>query len=279
MIKPKFTKGKVYFTWNREQTLIPNRQTFFKQRSIRNRNLITEEEQKIFRNFSIGIAGLSVGNSIALALTLEGGANHMKLADFDKLELSNLNRIRAGVHHIGLNKTVLTAQQIYELNPYAELELFPKGLTVRSLPKFFKNLNLVVDEMDSIEMKIKLRLMARKLRIPIVSAADNGDNTIVDVERFDLEPTRPIFHGRIEKVNLNNKLEVINRMVGLEYVTPRMKASLKQIGKELETWPQLGGASMLCGAALVHVIRKISLGESMKSGKYNVSLDNIWKKQ
>lgn len=279
MTKPKFTKDKVYFPWNRERVQIPSQRTFFKQRSIRNRNLITEKEQEIFRNFSIGIAGLSVGNSVALALTLEGGANHMKLADFDKLELSNLNRIRAGVHHIGLNKAVLTAQQIYELNPYAELELFLKGLSEKILPKFLKNLNLVVDEMDNVEMKIKLRLMARKFRIPIVSTADNGDNTIVDVERFDLEPKRPIFHGRIEKINLDNKLEVIKKMVGFEYVTPRMKASLKQIGKELETWPQLGGASMLCGAALVHVIRKISLGESMKSGKYNVSLDNIWKRQ
>jgi tRNA A37 threonylcarbamoyladenosine dehydratase len=50
----------------------------------------------------IGVVGLSVGQSVALTLALERSFGELRLADFDRLDLSNLNRIRAGVHDLNL---------------------------------------------------------------------------------------------------------------------------------------------------------------------------------
>ena len=42
-------------------------------------------------------------------------------------------------------------------------------------------------------MKVLVREAARALRLPVLMAT--SDRGLVDVERFDLEPSRPILHG------------------------------------------------------------------------------------
>jgi hypothetical protein len=126
--------------------------------------------------------------------------------------------------------------------------------------------------------------MARKFRVPVISAADNGDNSIINVERFDVEPKRAIYHGSLGKVDLNkiktmgfnDRVKLINKMVGFRYVTKRMKESLRKVGRELYGWPQLGGAALLGGALATYVVRKIALGEALRSGMYNVKIDQAF---
>ena len=43
----------------------------------------------------VGVAGLSVGHVIAHTLAAQGLCGELRLADFDGLELSNLNRVPA----------------------------------------------------------------------------------------------------------------------------------------------------------------------------------------
>ncbi len=277
----------IYFEWNNALVHILAEPDFFELRVSRNHNLITKEEQETLRGFRIGIAGLSVGNSIALALALEG-FEKMRLADFDELSLSNLNRIRASIIQLGTNKAILTARQIYELNPYAKLELFQKGIKEEQpLKKFLAGppkLQLLIDEMDDVIMKIRLRLIARKLRIPVLSAADNGDNAIIDVECFHLESARKIYHGtigefgspRLKEISFPDKMKLLPKIVGIELVTSRMKQSFLAVGKILYAWPQLGGAAMLSGAAIAYLVKKIALHEKLPSGKYDVSLERIF---
>ena len=127
----------VYYPWLFTLVHILEEQEFFTVRTARNRNLITTEEQNIFYNAKIGIAGLSVGNSVALAIALQGGAKHLKLADFDRLALSNTNRIRVGIESLGQLKCEITAKQIYTINPYAQVEIFTSGLTPENIGNFF----------------------------------------------------------------------------------------------------------------------------------------------
>lgn len=168
---------------------------YFELRTSRNRNIITLDEQEKYRNTIVGIAGLSVGSAVVAALTMSGGPKRMKIADFDELELTNLNRLRATALDLGQNKTYIAARGVWELDPFAELTLFDKGLTAENISDFVLGLNVFVDEMDSIGLKILSRLVAREARIPVLMATDNGDSVILDVERFDLEPERALFHG------------------------------------------------------------------------------------
>jgi len=45
--------------------------------------------------------------------------------------LSNMNRLRAAVHHVGVPKTIVRARQILELDPRMSVSLVHEGLTPR----------------------------------------------------------------------------------------------------------------------------------------------------
>lgn len=278
----------IYFAWSSTLVHILEDEIFQIVRTNRNRNLVTADEQKKFYDTVIGIAGLSVGNSVALSIVLQGGGRHLRLADYDHLALSNTNRIRTGVGCLGLPKVEMTARQIYELNPYAKLDLFPDGLTEKNIRKFFEGppkLDIVVDEVDNLAIKYRIREYARKFRIPVLMGTDNGDNALMDIERYDLNPKTPFFHGRAgigeksyEELRAAHKLEagkLIAKHVGPENVTPRMQESLSEIGKTLVSWPQLGGAALLNGLAIASCIRRIANGQPIISDRAFVSLDDV----
>lgn len=250
-------------------------------RTARNQNLITKEEQAKFYNATIGIAGLSIGNSVAMAITLQGGGRRIRLADMDRLALTNTNRVKAGIENLGALKAVITARQIYEMNPYAKVEIFADGLTPKNIARFFNGLDIIVDEIDNLAMKFLIREYAKKHRLAVVMAADNGDNSVVDVERYDLNPKTPFFHGRMGKVTYAQLAsldkfgigKMITRLVGPENVTERMQQSLLEMGKTIVSWPQLGGAALMNGAAVAYCVRKIINGQPLESNRAILSLD------
>jgi hypothetical protein len=257
---------------------------YLKLRTARNRNIIDSKEQEDFRNIKIGVAGLSVGSAIVSALTISGGPKTLKIADFDEVEISNLNRIRASLRDVGLNKADVAGREIWAVDPFAELEIWDKGVNRETIAKFISDpkIDVMIDEMDSVDVKILARMESRKQGIPVLMATDNGDGIILDIERFDLEPDRQIFHGLIgemtheEASNLDYKqwLQLATKIVGPEYLTERMQESLLLIGKEIAGVPQLGTTAAIAGSAMAFVIRRIASGQEMPSGRYIVSLED-----
>lgn len=280
--RPLHAHGRwVYFPWRSLAAHILPEADYRLVRTARNQNLITKEEQEKFYNARIGIAGLSVGSSVAIALALGGGAKRMKLADMDRLALTNTNRVLAGADRLGMLKVEMAARTIYEINPYAELELHSEGLTPENVASFVEGLDVMIDEIDNLAVKYLIRQETKKRRIPVVMAADNGDNAVVDVERYDLDPETPFFHGRMGDVSYEllanlDKFgigKMITKLVGPENVTERMQASLLEMGKTIVSWPQLGGAALVNGAAVAYCVRKIVNGQSLEDSRALVSLD------
>lgn len=282
IVAPLSQHGRwAYYPWRGLATHILPEEEYRFVRTARNRNLVTKEEQEKFYNATVGIAGLSVGSSVAFAIALGGGGSHMKLADMDRLALSNTNRVLAGADRLGMLKVEVAARTVYEINPYAELELYPDGLTPGNIHDFFTGLDVVIDELDNLAVKYLIREQAAKHRIAVVMAADNGDNGVVDIERYDLSPQPEFFHGRMgdvsyEMLNTLDKLgigKMITRLVGPENVTERMQQSLLEMGKTIVSWPQLGGAALVNGAAVAYCVRKILAGQPLESNRALISLD------
>jgi molybdopterin/thiamine biosynthesis adenylyltransferase len=282
LAKPLEEQGVwVYFPWSFTLVHILTDKDFQKVRMARNKNLINEKEQNQFYKAVVGIAGLSVGNSVALTIVMEGGAKHIKLADHDTLSLSNTNRIRTSITNLGLPKVEMTARQIYELNPYAKVEIISEGLNEKNIGKFCNGLNVIIDEVDNLAIKYLLRIQAKNKKLPVVMAADNGDNGIIDIERYDLNPKTKFFHGRMGKTSYKELIsldkmgigKMITKLVRPENVTPRMQKSLLEIGKSIISWPQLGGAATLNGSAVAYCVRQIVTGQPIENNRAIISLD------
>jgi hypothetical protein len=201
---------------------------------------------------------------VAVTAALEGVAGHLRLADFDQLELSNMNRIRAGVHHLGVDKVVLAARQIFELDPYVTVSILPDGLTRENIDAFIDGndefgpaLDVVVDECDSFDVKLLVREVARTRGVPVLM--ETSDRGVLDIERFDLEPDRPLLHGLIGDVTASDlpeasALDAIPtlglRMYNAESLSTRMAAALIEVDTTLSTWPQLATDVALGGASV-----------------------------
>ncbi len=271
----------VFYPWISKLVHILPEPDFYLVRTARNRNLINVEEQEKFYNAKVGIGGLSVGSSVAFALVLQGGPKYIKLADMDRLALSNTNRILSGVDNLGVLKVEMAARFIYEINPFAEVELHSEGLNKDNIEDFCKDLDVVIDELDNLAVKYLIREMAKKYKIPVVMAADNGDNAVVDIERYDLDPEMPYFHGRMGEVSYDmlaglDKFgigKMITKHVGPENVTERMQQSLLEMGKTIVSWPQLGGAALINGAAVAYCVRKILNNQPLEMNRSKIELD------
>jgi molybdopterin/thiamine biosynthesis adenylyltransferase len=278
----------VFYPWLNKLVHILDENEFIELRTNRNCNKITTEEQKILSSKRIGIMGLSVGQSIALTLAMERGCGELRLADFDQLELSNLNRIRTPLYNLGELKVVATAREIAEIDPFIKVKIYTEGITEENIEDFMFSggkLDLFVDECDGLDMKVYSREFAKKNRIPVIM--DTSDRGMIDVERFDLTPDMPILHGRLDGIDSNTlkglsneeKIPIVLRILDFEKLSNRAKSSLAEVKKTITTWPQLATSVILGGAVGADVSRRILLNQFRDSGRYYVDIESIIKNE
>lgn len=282
----------VYYPWSNKLVHTLDESEFAQVRTSRNVYKITPEEINILKDKKIGIIGLSVGQSIALTLAMERTCGELRLADFDEIELSNMNRIKVNIQDLGLNKSIVAARQIAELDPFINVICFEQGINLNTIDDFFiggGKLDILVEECDGIDIKILGRIKAKELGIPVVM--DTNDKGMLDVERFDLEPNRAIFHGKVaelealsadeltEKLNtltIPEKIGYLGKIIGFENLSEAMKKSVGEMNKTIVGWPQLASAVTLGGAMITDVSRKILLNQFTQSGRYFVDFDELF---
>jgi len=277
----------VYYPWNKKLLHILPENDFIEVRTNRNQYKITKEERNLLSQKKVGVIGLSVGQSVALTMAMERCFGEIRLADFDLIELSNLNRIRTGLDNLNLPKTIIAAREIAEIDPYLNVKCFSDGINEENITAFFTDggkLDVLIEECDGLDIKIKSRLKAKELKIPVIM--DTSDRGMLDIERFDLEQDRPILHGLIDHLDLSKvnsrmtneeKIPFILPMVGGEMLSERLQYSMKEVRKSITTWPQLASGVTLGGAITCDTYRRIILGKFTKSGRYYVDLPNIIK--
>jgi molybdopterin/thiamine biosynthesis adenylyltransferase len=267
----------VYYPWKHCLVHLLDEEDFIAVRTVRNRYKITPEDQLRLRNKAVGIIGLSVGQSVATAIAMERIAGTIKIADFDILELSNLNRIRTGVMNLGIPKCIAVAREIAEIDPFLNVEIFPEGITASNIEDFIggeRKLDLLIEESDNMEIKLLSRQVARNYKIPVVM--DTSDLMLMDIERFDLEENRPILHGLIEEnwdhLSADERKQLALKLIELDKVSEKGRESLMQIGKTITTWPQLATDVIAGGAVAAKFVREILLGNSVSSGRSRIDL-------
>jgi molybdopterin/thiamine biosynthesis adenylyltransferase len=276
-----FNEGKrwAYYPWRKAVISIVGPRAFRAARLDRNRHLITSSEQQRLLGQRVGIVGLSSGHAVAYSIAAQGVSGALRLADYDSLELPNLNRVPATVFDLGTNKATVAARRIAELDPYLSVEVFTSGVTPEFVDSFLDGLDVVVDQADSLDIKILLREAARDRRIPVIMAT--SDRGQLDVERFDLEPQRPIMHGllgdidtaRLRGLSTRDKLPYLLRVLDAQRLSARGAASLIEVGQTLGGWPQLASDIWVGASAVAGALRRIGLGEPLKSGRTQIDIE------
>ncbi|APR83156.1 Putative MOLYBDOPTERIN BIOSYNTHESIS PROTEIN MOEY [Minicystis rosea] len=276
----------VLYPWSRRLVHVLPEPEFRELRHSRNRYKIKPDEQDVVATKRIGVIGLSVGQASAVTLAQEGIGRAYRLADFDRLSLSNMNRLRTSVDAINVPKVVIAAREMFEIDPYLSIEVWPEGLTEANLDVFLTGggkLDLLVEECDDLFMKVLARERAKALRIAVIM--DTNERGMMDVERFDLEPERPLLHGLlagigaedVKRLKTRDKVPYMVRILGQDLFSARFVPSLMEIDETIGSWPQLASGVALGAALVTDVARRILLDQFRGSGRYFVDLDELIK--
>ena len=284
----KSSHNWVYYPWSNTLIHSVGQDLWYELRTNRNRNLISTEEQNKLQSFHVAIAGLSVGSNIASNLIYEGIGSQITIADFDAISPTNLNRMRSKLSQIGEPKIDCTAQHLLELDPYMKINSYRTALDEFSLGDFLGGAgnppNLVFEIIDDFKMKIKLRQEAKKLRIPVVMITNLGDNVLLDVERYDINPENEIFNGLVQGLDSivsaksfsdDRKKQLAAEIVGIENVPKRALDSLRELGSTLAGRPQLMQTCAISAGLATHIAREIALGNKVESSRTLFSLSDI----
>ncbi|WP_071288813.1 ThiF family adenylyltransferase [Mycolicibacterium llatzerense] len=272
---PRFGRW-IHYPWADALVRVAGPDDHYELRTYRNRNLITKAEQASLRHRRIAVFGLSVGSNVVDRMAQAGIGDEYLLFDFDRLSPTNLNRIQAGALQVGLLKTTVAGRKLAELDPYVT-QRHVTGGDQRSADEMLRasRPDVIVEEVDDLVAKARIRALARELHVPLVTAGDVGDVSTLDIERHDIEQV-PAFNGKLTDADAallcagtmpgDNPLETLISIVGRENVSQALLESVMLKGTELAGTPQLGSTAATGGALAAVAVRDILLGRSVGSG-------------
>ena len=115
--------------------------------------------------FRIGIAGAGgLGSNCAVALA-RSGVGTIVIADFDVIELTNLNRQYYFTEQIGKMKTEALKENISHINPDVRVIAYQKKIDSSNVAEIFLGCDIIVEAFDSADMK-EMLIEAVQLQMP-----------------------------------------------------------------------------------------------------------------
>lgn len=135
--------------------------------------LFSEEEQDIINNLNVMIAGAGgLGTNQAIQLQ-RIGINKIYLYDYDKVEVSNLNRqLFYGRDDIGRLKTDASIEFLQKFNLDTEIEV--RQGRIDSDTELPDDIDIVFDALDNFETRFILEDLAAEKNIPLIHAGVEG---------------------------------------------------------------------------------------------------------
>ena len=116
----------------------------------------TEEVQKKLSAARVAVAGLGgLGSHIAFSLA-RIGVGHLHLIDFDRVELTNLNRQQYRLCHLGRYKTEALGEELLELNPYLHITADCVKVDCENIETLFAEDEIICEAFDRAEEKALL---------------------------------------------------------------------------------------------------------------------------
>ena len=100
-----------------------------------------------------GLGGLASNIAIGLARI---GVGQLHLVDFDRVDLTNLNRQHYFIHHLGQYKTEALKKQILEINPYIRVSTDCLKITASNVATLFSDADIICEAFDVPENKAML---------------------------------------------------------------------------------------------------------------------------
>ncbi len=145
------------------------------EKYIRQIMLFGEDGQEKLRKAKVLVVGAGgLGSPVSTYLAV-AGIGKIILADFDSVELSNLNR--QFLHHekdIRREKIKSAEEKLLSLNPEIEIETIREKITDENAGSVVPPCDLIIDALDNFDTRHVLNRLAVKRNIPLIHGAVSG---------------------------------------------------------------------------------------------------------
>ncbi len=142
----------------------------------------SQEKLRKSRILVIGAGGLGCP---VLQYLAAAGLGFLGIADFDKVEESNLARqVLYHTSDIGKSKVRCAEIAVKNLNPFVETAIFEEKIQVENVEKALENYELVIDATDNLETRLLLNDTCVKLNKTYIYGAISGFEGQVSVFNF-----------------------------------------------------------------------------------------------
>jgi molybdopterin/thiamine biosynthesis adenylyltransferase len=175
-----------------------------------------QEKMKASRVLVIGAGGLGCP---VLSYLVAAGVGNIAIMDYDKVEVSNLQRqVIYDMSDLGKNKALAASQKLKAFNPLVNIETIEKGLEKANALEIISGYDVVVDATDNFETRYLINDGCILLNKPFVFASILGFEGQVSVFNYKTGPTyRCIYPEPPGKENAPNCNEngVIGALAGV----------------------------------------------------------------
>ena len=131
---------------------VPSREVMREALNIRH----GEDLQNKISAARVAVCGLGgLGSNIAIALA-RAGVGHLHLIDFDRVDLTNLNRQQYAVGQLGQYKTDALRETLSLVSPYCDVTCDTIQVTKENLPDLLKTEDYICEAFDRAEAKAML---------------------------------------------------------------------------------------------------------------------------
>ena len=142
--------------------------------------LIGEEKLKSLNQKTVAIFGLGGVGSYVVEGLARSGIENFVIIDNDKIDVTNINRqIIATTKTIGRFKVDVAEERIKEINPNVKVIKYAEfvGKENENIELFdsIKNVDYIVDAIDTVSSKIRIIEFAKAHNIPVISALGTGN--------------------------------------------------------------------------------------------------------
>jgi len=199
----------------------------------RNVGWLTETEQQTLRGKRIAIAGMGGVGGFHLVTLARLGVEKFNIADFDTFELANFNRQPgAALSTLGRPKVEVLAEMAQDVNPGADIRIFPEGVNEKNLADFFRDVDLYVDGLDFFAFNARERVFEYCARhgIPAITVAPLGMSAAL----LNFLPGGMSFEGYFQVAGKPELEKAVRFLVGLapallhrQYLADKSRVDLK----------------------------------------------------
>ncbi len=184
------------------------------ERFVRTALLLGEEALSRLNKARVAVCGLGGVGAAACEALARSGVATLRLIDFDRIVLSNLNRqIPALTSTVGRQKAEVMAERVAQINPGCRVELRSVRLTEDNVVALLSGMDWVVDAIDDVTGKVAIIQYCLEAGIGIVSSMGTGNKLYPELLRLgDIAETKVCPLARMMRQRL--------RQVGIEKGVP-----------------------------------------------------------